>query len=376
MNILQLTDYLPDYTGNFGETLIEITKKIKSTGGQCFISFPVKRKWHEKLLDCGGHVIYLPVFKFKEKKIDFNSVKILNNLIKNENIDVVHVHFGLSQKVTTFFLKLINPKVKIVWHWRGDIKNMTILKYILTFIFYRFIEMSVKAHITNSPYITKRLINSRIVNSRKIYTLPNAINIYLFDKNKYINKIQKLHLKYNTREIFTIIMIRNFRKAVDFKIILDVMEKLQLDKVNIQLLWIGYGETEDYIKFEIKRININNIKLLGKIDNPVSYYYISKINIIAWEPWCKETINNTVYEALMCGIPIVGLNFGGLPETFDESEGVFTVPLNSIKYAQKIIEIRNNYADINARVTRGREKVIKMFSLEQYVQKLISIYNS
>lgn len=154
------------------------------------------------------------------------------------------------------------------------------------------------------------------------------------------------------------------------------MEKLISCKPYIQLLWIGYGEREEEIRFEIEKRNITNIKLLGKVDDPVPYYFISKINIIAWEPWCQETINNSAYEALMCGIPVVGLNFGGLPETFNESEGVFTVPLNSMKYAQKIIQIRDNYNKIQSNVARGREKVIKSFSMEHYVQELFFLYNN
>lgn len=376
MNIIHLTDYLPDYPGNFGYTLIAIVEKVSRYGGKCFVSFPEPRDWHEKIRVEGGEVIYLQVHKFKEKKIDLYSIKFLNHLIKKNKISLVHVHFGLSQKVTTLFLKFINPKLKVVWHWRGDVddkKNK--LKRLGYLLFYRLIsDLLVNAHIANSKNIAIRLNSKSLVSSNKLFSLPNSINIKEFNSNMYKCEIEQLSEQYNTKNIFTLLMIRNFRRRVDFDIIIDTMEYLKNLPENIQLIWIGYGETETKIKSKVKAKKIDNIHFIGKVSNPVPFYYISKINIIAWEPWCKETINNTAYEALACNIPVVGLNFGGLPETFSEEEGVFTAPLDPKKYAEKILYIKNNYHKLKTNVFRGRKKVFRHFSLKSYVATLYDIY--
>ena len=376
MNILQLTDYLPDYPGNFGNTLISIVEAVSKNEGKCYISFPEPREWHEKITVAGGELIYLPVHKFKEKKIDSYSIKLLNHLIKKNKISLVHVHFGLSQKVTTLFLKFLNPKLKVVWHWRGDVDdNKNKLKILGYFLFYRLIsDFLVKAHIANSKNIAIRLKLKRLVSSDKLFSLPNSISIKEFNSNKYKREIEHLSVQYNTKNIFTLLMIRNFRRRVDFSIIIQTMEYLKNLSENIQLLWIGYGETETEIKSQVKTKMLDNIHFIGKVSNPVPFYFISKINIIAWEPWCKETINNTAYEALACNIPVVGLNFGGLPETFSEEEGVFTAPLDPKKYAEKILYIKNNYHELKTSVLRGRKKVLRNFSLNSYVAKLYDIY--
>lgn len=359
INTLQLTDYLPDYPGNFGNTLISLCKQSAQENGLCIVSFPAKRAWHDELLQVGGKVVYLPVYKFKEKKIDFYSLKQAYRIIKKNKIKIVHVHFGLSQKVISICLKLILPGLRMVWHWRGDIQDdIGKGKSFLIFLFYRTMSFFVAAHIANSNYIFNRMIERKIVHQKRLYVIPNAVDINKFDINAYKEEIIKLSSHLLTKDLFTIIMIRNSRTRVDFKIILDAMEELKILDPSIQLLWIGYGETEKEIKTQIESRHLTNIKLLGKVSDPVPYYYISKINIVAWEPWCKETINNTVYEALMCVLPVVGLNFGGLPNSFSENEGVFTVPLDRKKYAQKIIYIKNNYSSILPNVLKGKSKVI------------------
>ncbi len=78
-------------------------------------------------------------------------------------------------------------------------------------------------------------------------------------------------------------MVRNFRRSVDFEIILDTMEFLRKESPEIQLLWIGYGETESEYKNLARLKDLTNIKFLGKINNPIPYYFISKINIVAWD---------------------------------------------------------------------------------------------
>lgn len=375
MKILHLTDYLPDYPGNFGHTLIEIARQITINDGKFFVSFPEKRKWHNLLENFNCKIIYIKNYPFKQKKIDTNSIKIFNRLIKQKNIDVVHVHFGLSQKITTIFLKILNPNLKIIWHWRGDIDdNISITKKLLILIFYRLMDFFVYKHITNSINVTKRLINKKIINKNKIYTLPNSINVELFKKEIYSNEINELSKKFNTEKIFTLLMIRNFRKRVDFNIILEAMELLKEQRINVQLIWIGYGETEGEIKEIAKSKKLNNIKFLGKISNPIPYYFISKINIIAWEPWCNETINNSVYEALACKIPVIGFNFGGLPLAFREKEGVIFSNLDPKDYANKILFTKKNYQNVLKSVEFGYEKVKKLNSLEAYVNMLINIY--
>jgi len=94
MNILQLTDYLLDYPGNFGNTLIAIAKENSRNHGKTFVSFPEPREWHEKIKSVGGQLIYLSVHRFKDKKFDLYSIQFLNQLIKANKIHVDHVHSG------------------------------------------------------------------------------------------------------------------------------------------------------------------------------------------------------------------------------------------------------------------------------------------
>jgi hypothetical protein len=69
VNILQLTDYLPDYSGNIGNTLIAIAKKVSLENKKCYVSFAVQRGWHRVIKHAGGVVLYITVYKFIEKKV-------------------------------------------------------------------------------------------------------------------------------------------------------------------------------------------------------------------------------------------------------------------------------------------------------------------
>ncbi|MGC9374931.1 MAG: glycosyltransferase family 4 protein [Bacteroidales bacterium] len=376
MNILQLTDYLPEYPGNFGHTLIAIAKYQSERNGICIISFPEPRGWHEKIQHAGGRLLYLPVFKFKEKKFDQKTISQLNKIIKYNNINIVHVHFGLYQKILSIIMKILNPKIKIIWHWRGDVQGkIAFHKKALIFLFYRvFADPFVRAHIANSRHIYNRLKEKHLTNTNKLFSLHNSIQTRLFKKSLYLGEIENISKKYKTNTLFTLIMIRNFRRRVDFDIILDTMEYLKDKEQDIQLLWIGYGETQSEIQKKARSRNLQNIVFLGEINNPIPYYYVSNINIIAWEPWCKESINNTVYEALACELPVVGLHVGGLPIAFDETEGVYTVPLNPIHYAEKILFIKEHYPELHQAVLKGKRKVLENYSLKRYVENLNNIY--
>lgn len=374
INVLQLTDYLPDYPGNFGTTLISISKKIAKTNNICIITFPEERDWHAEIKKTGAKVIYIPVSKFKEKIIDINAIKLCHNIIKMHNINLVHVHFGLSQKIWTIFLKLLNPELKVVWHWRGDIEKRNFPKSLLIKIFYNFFgNYFISTHITNSANITKRLISNNIISRKKIYTLPNAINLEQFKNHTYKSNIEDFKKKYNLQEKFVLLQIRNFRERVDFSIIIDALKILQEYK-DIILIWVGYGETEKIIKKKVKNLGLNNIIFVGKQTNTVPFYYASHVNLVSWEPWCNETINNSVYEALACKRPVIGFNFGGLPLAFSENEGVIFSSLNPKDYANKILFVKKNYQNVLKSVEIGYKKIKSEYSLKAYINKLFSIY--
>lgn len=374
MNILHLADHYPDYPGNFGNMLIKLSESGRKRNYNLIFVFPKKREWHKDLIKGKNKVVYCEV----RKKTDISSFRYLRRIVREENIDVIHTHFGLEHNLMSIYLKLLcKMKLKLVWDWRGHPARPNMWKILVGTPVYRLLnDFVVKAHISNSKYITDKLTDYNLISKNtKIYTIQNSVDIEYFKKDIYDEEICKLSKQYRNDINFIVLMVRNFRSEVDFNIILDVMENLK-EYEDIKLVWVGYGEKETEIKESAIRRKLYNIVFTGKVDNVVPYYYMSNISINAYEPWCNETINNTVYESLACGKPVVGLNFGGLPNIFNCEDGVLLSSLDSKEYSDVILTIKNNYEYYSNKAIIGKTKVQNNYSIDVYTDRILSVYEN
>lgn len=108
MRVLQLIDSLE--AGGAERMAVNIANALSTkTEGSFLCTSRQEGFLKESLLPEVGYL-----FLDKTKTIDFGAIKRLNRFIKKHSIDIIHAHS------TSFFLatiiKLINPKVVIVWH--------------------------------------------------------------------------------------------------------------------------------------------------------------------------------------------------------------------------------------------------------------------
>ena len=218
----------------------------------------------------------------------------------------------------------------------------------------------------------------KIFKYNKIKVLFNGTDTDKFDP-KYINtkelKILRNRLGINKTD-FVLLIIKNFRMPVDFDIIIDALGILKRKfPLNFKLIFVGDGPKRQHMQNQIFKNNLTKESILvGLKKEVILYYALSHLSLIPYEPWCMETVNNAVFESLSMETPVLGFNFGALPEIFNEDDGVFTVPLISEQMANKIFKIYTKYSVAHKNAKQGREKIKQNFSIENWTNRIIEVY--
>lgn len=166
------------------------------------------------------------------------------------------------------------------------------------------------------------------------------------------------------------------RKNVE-SLIYAFHELKNLTEQNAELLIIGSGENkyEQFLKSEVKRLNLNNIKFTGFLSGKAKDKAIASLSILAM-PSEFENLGNVILEGLIRKIPCIATKGAPWEELEKHQCGWW------IDYSQKAITktieeaIKLNNESLHLMGERGYELVVEKYSVEAIAKSMYSLYNA
>lgn len=174
--------------------------------------------------------------------------------------------------------------------------------------------------VTCSNWLAGEVKRSQILKNKKVIAIPNTIDeskFYKVDKRVAREKLDlpgdKIYL------LFGSMTVKDERKG--FRFLLDALNCLfnsyenVRDKIGILLIGRMDDDTLNEFKFPVTAFGrIND-------DEKLNYIYNSADVFIA--PSLQDNLPNTIMESLVCGLPSVGFNIGGIPDMVDHMQNGF-----------------------------------------------------
>jgi glycosyltransferase involved in cell wall biosynthesis len=353
MRVLQLIDSLE---AGGAETIAisyanALTNKIEFSG------LIATRKEGQLFNQLNKDASYL--FLNKKKTIDFGAVFRLRKFIVKNQVAIIHAH-GTSF-FTAVLVKLILPRIKIIWHDHYGMRPKESRKRNRVLVFCSFFFSSIfVVNLQLKDWSQKNML------CKKVVFIPNFASIK--DKSRQTT----LRGTENKRIVF----LANLKNPKNHIAILKAFDDLELKKIDWTLHLIGRDYEDDYskaLKDFIKSNSLeNHIHLYG---NRSDIQYILSQASIGVLASTDEGFPVTLVEYGLAGLPVVSTNAGYCSEIIDdEVSGLLFDPLNQLEIEKKLIKIVENESFRN-RVARNFEKqVIKNYSEEIVIEELIKAY--
>ena len=90
-----------------------------------------------------------------------------------------------------------------------------------------------------------------------------------------------------------------------------------------------------------------------------------------------EGLGIALVEAAHFGLPVIGTNSGGIPETMDDGRSGFVVPERDCHALAQKIELLANDKDLCGRMgAHGRDFVAKKFNPQRIIQIYVRLYKT
>lgn len=265
----------------------------------------------------------------KVKRIDFNAMAKMSEVIRDNNIHIVNAHHFMSM-VYAFYGCKIKNRSKLVYteHSEWEIEKIS-WKW-----------KKIGAHLINSidravgisAAVSKKIQNKFGTYDGKVFTIQNGVNLGAFDNHNEKSVLRKeLGLAEHERIIGT---VANLKKVKNHIFLLKAFYELIKDCKNAKLLLIGQGfkNDPDNSELEIRKFaeekGLNNkIMFLGyRSDIP---QLLSIMDIFCLTSF-KEGLPISLIEAMAAGLPVVGTDADGIRDVIIPNRNGFLVQIGDV----------------------------------------------
>jgi glycosyltransferase involved in cell wall biosynthesis len=358
MKVLSFTNFNIGFAATLPER--SLFKGLHDRGVDLTVVLPDPNNESAELEDYGIKVIFLPV----RKKFDFKAIRLIRELVKRNNFDIIHLTF--SKAITNVLIATFGLRVKLVAyigstsvHWHDPMAYLSFLNPRLD----RLICLSngVEEHMLKQA---PRRLKGKTVRIYKGYETA------WFDHIKPAGKIE-LNIPENG---IIICSVANVRRIKGIKYLIRSAGFLP-DNLPVYFLLIGKGMDSSPISRLVKNSKYSdNFRIMGFSSDVLSFTAACDIYV---QPSITEGLGRSVIEAMCLGKPIITSGTGGVAELVDEGVNGFHIPSRSPSaIAGKILLCHNAVNDLKKMGEKSRERIKSQFSSAKMIEETFHLFSS
>jgi glycosyltransferase involved in cell wall biosynthesis len=305
------------------------------------------------------------LFPFLPRGLGVFSFSMLRELIRREDIDIIHSHsYGYFTTYLGSFKKYLK-KSKHIIQTHSDPGRRKLTKMIFDSIVPIFSLYGDK--IIAISELEKNYLKSLGIEEKKIIKIPLGINLNLFRR----------YQKYKINDNFLLFVGRFDIDQKGIDILLKAIKISRKEFNNIKLYIIGY-HSENKIKIikMIKKLNLENeVLILGNISKEelIKYYHNCRALVL---PSRFEPFGLVILEAFACSKPVIASRVGGIPEIVNEKNGILFKAEDANELAKAIIKIMKMDDDEYKNMCNEAYLTAEKFDIERISQMIIELYES
>ena len=299
-------------------------------------------------------------------KIDWKSIKTVRNLLKKQQIDILHCH-GYKADILGLLLSKWQ-KMKLVTTTHGWISNDPKER------FYNWLDKKALKHydriITVCDQMRHYLLGMGLP-SHKLMTIHNAI-----DKDDFSNRdcLQGLRGELNLDKGTSVIgVIGRLSREKRIELLFSISERIISEVGDVKFLITGDGPYKDNLLQCARDLGIEDRTIfLGHRDDIKRVYKTIDLLVSVSN---TEGLPNVILEALACGAPVVATRVGGIEELIeDRVNGLLFSPEDTDGITNGIITLLLNRDMASSFAEEGRKFVCREFSFNERMRKMEKVY--
>ena len=305
---------------------------------------------------------------FQYPPYDIALASKMADVIKEENLDVLHVHYAIPHAVCAVLARdMCGENIGIVTTLHGT--DISVLGEDST------LQQSIKYGIDRSDIVTTVSDALKVETYERIETTKPIETIYNFVDEDVFHPVDgsKLKKEFGIREDERVLIhVSNFRKIKNIPDVIDAFMKVR-EAMPAKLLLVGDGPEKHRVMDKVKTMPYkSDVLFLGKQENIAELFSISDLKLLLSE---KESFGLVLLEAMACGVPGIGSNIGGIPEVIEHGTNGYLVELGDVDaVARYAIELLSDEEKLTQFRMNALDTVQTKFKSEKIIEQYEMIY--
>ena len=305
---------------------------------------------------------------FQYPPYDIALASKMADVIKEEKLDVLHVHYAIPHAVCAVLARdMCGENIGIVTTLHGT--DISVLGEDST------LQQAIKYGIDRSDIVTTVSDALKVETYERIETTKPIETIYNFVDEEVFHPMDgsKLKREFGIREDERVLIhISNFRKIKNIPDIIDAFMKVR-EAMPAKLLLVGDGPEKHRVMDKLRDMPYkSDVLFLGKQENIAELFSISDLKLLLSE---KESFGLVLLEAMACGVPGIGTNIGGIPEVIEHGTNGYLVELGDVDaVAHYAIELLSDEAKLAEFRMNALDTVQTKFKSEKIIEQYEKIY--
>ncbi|AUS86089.1 N-acetyl-alpha-D-glucosaminyl L-malate synthase BshA [Lysinibacillus sp. HST-98] len=303
---------------------------------------------------------------FQYSPYDIALASKMADVIKDEELDVLHVHYAIPHAVCAVLAREMSGRdIGIVTTLHGT--DISVLGQDST------LSQAIKYGIDKSDIVTTVSQALKEQTYELIDTVKPIETIYNFvDEREYFPRNSgNLKEQFGIQEDEKVLIhVSNFRKIKNLPHIVDAFMKIRAN-MKAKLLLVGDGPEKHRVMDQVKGSPyMKDVLFLGKQENLAELYAISDLKLLLSQ---QESFGLVLLEAMACGVPCIGTNVGGIPEVIEHGVDGYIVELGD---TEAVAAYATHLLQDEEQLLRFREAAIRAVSEKFHSSKIVEQYEN
>ena len=313
--------------------------------------------WEKPVEDLG-----IPLFRINHRKNRFSRLREIRRTLQPFQPQLVHGWHLFSGA----YASLVAPRFKA----KSLVGIRSSFESIQNSLELRIAERFADAFITNSESAAAR-IKSEKPSVRQVYVVPNAV-IVDFEAREAVREKLKQELGLRPDALW-LIAIGRMEQLKHFDELLEVAASLREKHCNFQLILIGGGAEESYLKQLSQQLRLEDyVRITGEIPN--ANRWLKGFDIFCM-PSVSEGLPNVVMEAAAAGLPIVTWQLPFYEELLTPDDtALMASPGDRAGFEQAVLKLINDQSLREELGAAAQAQITEKFSLDRYIQNMTRVY--
>jgi L-malate glycosyltransferase len=358
--------------GGSGVLATELGKALADKGHQVhFITYQQPVRLSEFNANIFYHEVRVPtypLFDYPPYETALSSTMV--DVIVNNNIDLLHVHYAIPHASAAYMAKKILEKqgkiIPVITTLHGT--DITLVGKDKTFAPVVTFSMNESDAITA---VSQNLADETYRNfkiEKEIKVIQNFVDVKRFRK-KPIDAFRRVIAPHNEK---VVMHASNFRKLKRVNDVVRIFAEIN-KKVPSKLLFVGDGPERPAAESLARELGIyDETRFVGRQEQIEEVLAISDLFVL---PSDYESFGLAALEAMAAGVPVISSNAGGLPEINIEGETGYLGDVGDVEtMSKRAIELLSDEKKLERFKTKATAHA-RLYDIDTIVPRYEALYN-